>query len=122
MKSWMFCSMLESLWGLRMFIWVSDGLVLDGLFGVDDSFLVEDSVSAHGALHGIVCFEFGLLAAVSLSADVGDVDELVVVDFHYLDVDYYYKYRFIYLTFYYCSLLIDYHTQISNSTEHINWW
>lgn len=60
----------------------SDGFVLYGLFGVDDSFFVKDSVTADGALDSVVSFEFGLFSTVSLTANVCDINEFVVVDFH----------------------------------------
>lgn len=61
----------------------SDGFVLNGLFGVDDSFFVEDSVAADSALDSVVSFEFGLFSTVSLTANVCDINEFVVVDFHF---------------------------------------
>lgn len=61
----------------------SDGFVLYGLFGVDDSFFVEDSVAADSALDSVVSFEFGLFSTVSLTANVCDINEFVVVDFHF---------------------------------------
>lgn len=70
----------------------SDGFILNGLFGVDDSFFVENSVTADSALDSIVSFEFGLFSTVSFTTNVCDVNEFVVVDFHFwIDVDYYYK-------------------------------
>jgi len=36
----------------------SDSFVLDGFLGINDSFFVEDSVGAEGALDGIVGLEF----------------------------------------------------------------
>jgi hypothetical protein len=42
----------------------SNSLVLDGFFGIDDSLLVEDAISAVGALDCIVGLELGLLAAL----------------------------------------------------------
>lgn len=67
-------------------ITLSDGLILNWFFGIDDSFLVQDSVATDGALDGIVCFEFGLLAAVALATDVCHVDQFAVVDLHWLFV------------------------------------
>ena len=70
----------------------SNGFILNGLFGVDDSFFVENSVTADSALDSIVSFEFGLFSTVSFTTNVCDVNEFVVVDFHFwIDVDYYYK-------------------------------
>ena len=60
----------------------SDGFILYGLFGVNDSFFVEDSVTADSALDSIVSFEFGLFSTVSLTTNVCDINEFVVVDLH----------------------------------------
>lgn len=70
----------------------SDGFILNGLFRIDDSFFVEDSVTTDSTLDSIVSFEFGLFSTVSLTTNVCDIDEFVVMDFHFcIDVDYYYK-------------------------------
>ena len=45
----------------------SDGFVLDGFFGVDDSFFVEDSIGAVSTLDSIVGFQLRLFPAFYLT-------------------------------------------------------
>lgn len=74
-------------------IFWSDGFVLNGFFGVDDSFLVENSVPADSAFNSVVGFELWLFSAVAFSTNVGNVDQFVFVDLHLFKVDFTYYYK-----------------------------
>lgn len=45
-------------------VWVSDGLVLNGLFGVNISLFVEDTIGTEGTLDCVVGFQFRFFAAL----------------------------------------------------------